>query len=41
MSESRIKQITQIARILESVSYLNLRQSAILTMRGLGLWKIK
>ena len=39
MSESRIKRIKRIARIFESVSSLNLRQSAILTMKKLGLWR--
>ena len=40
MSESRIKQMKRIARIFQSVSYLNLRQSAILIMQGLELWRI-
>ena len=39
MSESRIKRIKRIARIFESVLSFNPRQSAILTMRGLGLWR--
>ena len=41
MSESRIKQMKRIARIFESVSSVNPRQSAIQTVRQLGLWRIK
>ena len=37
MSESRLKQMNRIARIFESVSSVNLRRFAILTLKGLAV----